>query len=260
MEALWTYLIKEHQSVTAVISERHIFNPQQSHSTITFVRTQFVWTMDAPRTLALEPDSHSHHSSWGVPDLSKQLNMPRGSEQEGGLQIEGLRRILVENKREFKDPDGPRDTKSFLTLKNKEHFHHFPAPSLSGSARVCLLFRLNWNNHTCSSSSRPFQGKEVQQVIETGGQVLLCSQFDLYWLWSVCYCISNFDLCVARKNVAMGEKVFHNKTLPVRVAAGSSVTERVSDVLVLIEFKMPSLKSTEHTFRFILNALAIFHE
>lgn len=120
-------------------------------------------------------------------------------------------------------PEGPnslvtqRNMKFFLSLKNNEHFHHFPAPSpsLSGSAGVLLFACYSGSTGTLSRfpPHHEFCNKEkdAKQVIMIGRQVMLW--LSLYRLWSDCYCISHLDWS-CEKNVLLLVNRFIQQNTP----------------------------------------------
>lgn len=158
--------------------------------------------MDALRTLALE--SHSHHSSRGVPNQSKQL-MPseevtgrRTSNQEPS---KNFGKKIKEGTRVQSSSVTQRNIKFFLTLKNNEHFHHFPTRphSLALMVFCCLLViqvELEHSHEFLLITRLCNKAEEASQVIMTGRQVLLCLRFAviLTLIWVLLYCSFGFEL------------------------------------------------------------------
>lgn len=172
--------------------------------------------------------SHNHILTTPHEEFPTNQNSAQRKYQDGGLQIEGLRRIQVNNTRGNQGPNSlvtQRNTKFFLTLQNNEHFLHFLAPSfsLSGSAGV-LLFACYSGSTGTLTRVRPHHGlnkdKEARQVIIIGIQILLCegiayTDFDLTATVFLILDLSYEKIC------CYGRRGFHNKTLPLNVAAES---------------------------------------
>lgn len=128
--------------------------------------------MDALRTLACEPESHSCHSLQSIPNQSKQLMCKEEVETKDCFKSMAFEEFLLKkDKRQVPKAEARNasETLSLQTLQNK-----FATTVLHPtSANVCWLFRLNRNNHTFILTG----DKEQCQVILIGVKVVLCSAF-----------------------------------------------------------------------------------
>ncbi len=146
----------------------------------------------------------------------------RGSNRTEGFESRAFEEFRWKIKRGNESPNSlvtQRNTKFFLTLQNNEHFHRFPAPSLSlsGSAGV-LLFACYSGSTGTLTRVPPHHGlrnedKEECQVIMIGIHVLLCLRLAVIptLIWLLLYFSFGFEL---REKMLLWAKRFSQQNTP----------------------------------------------